>query len=279
MLSLKPSSPAINKKQLDKADQIIPPYYSPEVFIKPKFISQLPEAKTATSTALSTKSIKLPILMYHYIEYTPDKADLVRQQLTINPKIFEEQLATLKQAGYESYLMCDVPDILSGKLSISKKSIILTFDDGYKDFYTIAFPLLKKYNFKATAFIIYDTIGSPVYMDDAQIKELVASGLIEIGSHTLDHVYLTKMPLSLADRQITLSKSELEKKFKIKVSSFAYPYGAFSADIIKLVEQAGYACAVSVIPGKLQADENLYYLYRLRPSYRIGPQLIDFIEK
>jgi peptidoglycan/xylan/chitin deacetylase (PgdA/CDA1 family) len=268
-----------NNIKVQAINQIIPPYYSPEVFQKPKFIGRLPQAAVATSTVPSYKYVNLPILMYHYIEYTPEKADLIRKRLTINPTIFEKQLITLKQAGYQTYFVRDIPNILSGSLKPAEKSLVLTFDDGYKDFYTIAFPLLKKYQMKATVYIIYDTIGGQAYLDSEQIKELINSGLVEIGSHTLDHVYLSKMPLSLADKQIKESKLELEKKFKIKVSTFAYPYGAFSAEIIKLVEQAGYTAAVSVIAGRLQSEENLFYLSRLRSSDRFGPQLINFIEK
>jgi len=274
---LKPVLTQRNKNQVEPTGQIIPPYYSPEVFQKPKFIGRLPQANLATSTALVWKSVKLSILMYHYIEYSPEEADLVRQRLTIDPTIFKKQLVTLKQAGYQTYFVRQLTDILSGKLQPAKQSVILTFDDGYKDFYTIVFPLLKKYQFKATVFIIYDTIGGQAYLSSSQIEELAASGLVEIGSHTLDHVYLSKMPLSLADKQIVQSKLELEKKFKIKVSSFAYPYGAFSAETVKLVEQAGYSCAVSVIAGDWQSEQNLFYLYRLRASNRTGEQLIKLI--
>lgn len=256
------------------SDGIIAPYYKREAFR-----NQLPPvSQIATSTsALEQKQIKLPILMYHYVEKNMPKDSLIRKKLTINPAIFERQLVTLKQAGYKFYFVREIPDLISGKIGLAKNSVVLTFDDGYKDFYTVVLPLLKKYQAKATVFVINNTIGGRAYLDTEQIKELIDSGFVEIGSHTLDHVALKDKSALEQRRQIEESKINLEKRFNIKINTFAYPYGSFSLDTAEIVRGAGFSCAVSVITGKEQSENNLYYLSRLRPGGQTGKNLLDLI--
>jgi peptidoglycan/xylan/chitin deacetylase (PgdA/CDA1 family) len=257
-------------------------YYDHSAFVKPAGLkrsqSTLDQTK-AINLATTTPEIKIPILMYHYIEKTLPKESAMRQGLTVDPKIFEEQLKTLTAAGFKFYFVKDIPGIISGKNKADSKNVVLTFDDGYKDFYEQAFPLIKKYQVKATVYVITNTIGSPAYLNELQIKALIDSGLVEIGSHTLDHVKLRAKNFLEQKRQIEESKIRLEKMFGLKIYSLAYPYGSFSADSVAITEKAGYTCAVSVLPGKMQSTENLFYLSRLRPRLRIGQALIDFINK
>ncbi len=86
---------------------------------------------------------RIPILVYHYVEYVKDRGDKIRISLNIQPNIFESQIKTLKQAGYTFMMPKQIPDLFSGKISVPAKPIILSFDDGYKDFYTDVFPILK----------------------------------------------------------------------------------------------------------------------------------------
>jgi len=137
---------------------------------------------------------------------------------------------------------------------------------------------LKKYQMKATIYIIVDFIGRRGFMDDKEIKEVLDSGLVELGSHTLDHLYLKLTPESTARKQIFESKKILEEKFKVKVETFAYPYGAFSKKTVDLVKEAGYKAAVSVIPSMIQSKENLFYLSRVRPGIFTPKMMIRVIE-
>ncbi len=241
---------------------IVAPYYTQAVFQKP---AGLVSEKNASISA-QTK-IKLPVVMYHYIEYVKDAGDIIRKKLDINPFTFNKQLESLQVAGYTTYFVRDIPQLLQNPSELeNKKPVVLTFDDGYEDFYTDAFPILKKYNMKATIYLIYDFIGRKGYLTDKEIRELIDSGLVEVGDHTLDHVYLKLAPLSFARKQIFESKRILEDRFGIKVDTFAYPYGAFSQDTINLVKEASFSAAVSVIPGVMQSGDDLYYLYRIRPG-------------
>lgn len=249
-------------KQSDN-NQIISPYYDQKAFQMPPGM----QSKITTDSAKAeNKSLKIPILMYHYVEYVKDVNDIIRRRLDINPALFESHLKVLHENNYRTYFVKDLPGILDGSIAYSDKSIILTFDDGYEDFYTDVFPLLKKYQMKATEYIIYDYIGRKGFLNDTEIRELVNSGLVEIGAHTLDHLYLKKLPLSIAKTQIIDSKTKLGQRFGIKVETFAYPYGAFDQDAVDLVKQADYTAAVTVMPGAYQSTDNLFLLTRIRPE-------------
>ncbi len=249
---------------------IEPAYYHEEDFKKPPEIT-IYEKKVS--------EIKLPIIMYHYVEYVKDPKDTIRKSLDVTPYSFEKQLATLKNNGYQTYFVKDIPDILAGKTIVSSRSAILTFDDGYEDFYTDAFPLLKKYQLKGTIYIVYNFIGRHGFMNEKELKEVIASGLVELGSHTLDHLSLKSLPTMFAKKQIFDSKALLEKMFGITVDSFAYPYGTFNKSVEDLVRQAGYRDAVSVISGKTQSQNNLYYLSRIRAGYFEGSNMVNLLQK
>src|SRR3990167_9863759 len=203
--------------------------------------------------------LRLPILMYHYVEHVTDKRDTIRQKMAVNPEEFEFQIKSLKDAGYTFHFLSEIPNIISGKARYHPKMIFLTFDDGYEDFYMVAYPILKKHLIKSTEFIVYDFIGRYNYMKDDQIKSIVSDGLVEIASHTLDHTDLKGASTESATLQITGSRKKLSEKFNVPVTSFAYPFGAFSTYTVDLAKQAGYTLAVSVIPGTQQGQENLFY--------------------
>jgi len=261
------------KNETQSNKHIIAPYYEKKVFQLPDEI----KAK-ATASAMINEKVKIPVIMYHYVEYVKDINDIIRKRLDINPALFEGHLKSLKEANYKTYFVKDIPDILDGKINYSTKSAVLTFDDGYEDFYTVAFPILKKYQMKATMYIVYDFIGRKGFMNEQEIKELLASGLVELGSHTLDHLYLKLMPESIARKQVIESKKKLEERFGIEVKTFAYPYGAFSEETVRLVKEAGYTAAVSVIPGMQQSKDNILYLNRVRPGIFTPQTIIRVME-
>ncbi len=260
---------SILQKQLDTINKIEAPYYDKSDLEAPRKLSESPENNVT----------KIPILMYHYVEYVKDAGDIIRKRLDIVPSLFEEHLKALEKAHYETYFVKDVPDILDGKINYSTQSAVLTFDDGYEDFYTDVFPLLKKYNVRATLYVIYDFIGRKGFLSEKQIRELIDSNLVEIGSHTLDHTYLKSVPKDFADKQIIESKKKFEDTFGIKIKTFAYPFGAFNTDNIETVKKAGYIAAVSVISGEKQSKENLFYMSRIRPGLFTPQSMIQVIEK
>lgn len=265
---------AFNQKmKIEVKNQIITPYYEKKVFQLPEEI----KAKRYQAVSIN-KKVKIPIIMYHYVDYVKDINDVIHKGLSINPIFFEQELKTLKEAGYQTYFVKEIPDILDEKISYSTQSAVLTFDDGYEDFYTVAFPILKKYQMKATIYVVYDFIGRKGFMDEEEIKEVIESGLVELGSHTLNHFYLKLSPEPVAKKQIFESKKKLEERFGVEVKTFAYPYGAFSQKTVDLVKEAGYTAAVSVIPSMQQSKNDLYYLGRVRPGIFGGKSIVKVIE-
>lgn len=252
----------MENNQLQKMVLLLTPTQSP--LLKDYNENSFKRPKDIPESTISAK-IKIPIIMYHYVEHVKDRSDKTRLGLSVTPESLEQQLKAMKSAGYDTYFARDIPDIMNKTIS-SDKFVILTFDDGYEDFYLNVYPLLKRYNMRATNYVIADFIGRKDFMNPKQIQELIDSDLVEIGSHTLDHIPLKTASEVQARREIFDSKTKLETQFHISVKSFAYPSGSFNLDTVKFVKEAGYVAAVSTISGVDQTEENLYYLSRLRPG-------------
>ncbi len=221
---------------------------------------------------------KVPILMYHYIEYVSDKNDTIRISLNTLPIILDEQIKTLKEAGYTFMSVNELSLVMNGKMQLPKKSVILTFDDGYRDFYTDAYPILKKHNAKATQYVVSGLLNSPNYMLKNQVKEIAKDGLVEIGAHTVNHNWLKDQAVEKLAFEISQSKVDLENLIKKPVTSFAYPYGAFDQQAITQTKLAGYETAVSTVPGIKHSFFSKYFLFRVRPGARTGQELINFLQ-
>ena len=263
------ASPKVMSEKLLE-NKIINNYYKDEDLSLPKELNYKAPAKEAT--------LKIPILMYHYIENVKDPKDTIRIGLSTPPSVLESQIITLLNNGYTPVTQSEIMDILSNKIEMPAKPIALTFDDGYQDFYTVAFPILKKYGVKATIYAIVDFLDYPNYMTKDELKEISDSNLVEVGSHTLNHIYLKTASEQVAKKEIEQSKERLEIYIQKEVKSFAYPYGAFNENTEKMVESAGYQSAVTVVPGSNQSLSNTYFLYRLRPGYRTDNELIKFLD-
>lgn len=225
------------------------------------------------------KSVHIPILMYHYVEYVKDKGDTIRQSLDITPYTLEQEIITLQKAGYTFMTNSDLTEVLDGTKSLPRKPVLLTFDDGYRDFYTDAYPILKKYNVKATEYIIAGFIGYPNNMTEEEIKQIASDGLVEIGAHTVHHTWLKGIPLKELEYEVAESKKMLQDITGRPVVSFAYPYGAFDLAAVNAVAQAGFTSAMSTVPGIDQPQVHRYFLYRLRSGGRIGESLLSWLDK
>lgn len=223
--------------------------------------------------------IHVPILMYHYVEHVKDRRDTMRQKLNINPEILDQQLKTLDEAGYTYLFMNDIAEAIDQKKPLPPKPVVLTFDDGYADFYTGALPILEKHHAKATAYIITEFLGRPNYMTLKQLQTVQQTGLIEIGAHTQHHIDLSHASVMKQTEEIAGSKKTLDALFPNQVFSFAYPSGRFNQDSIKIVREAGFTTAVSTNPGTEIYNGNRFVLFRLRPGSRLGKDLIEFLDR
>ena len=225
-------------------------------------------------------SVHVPILLYHYVEHVKDKKDTIRQSLNIYPETLKSQIETLKNAGYIFVTPSDLGKVLDGEAeNFPKKTVILSFDDGYMDFYTDVFPILKEENVKAVAYIVPNFLNRPNFMFSFQLKEVAKSPLVEIGAHTMDHYALAGMEKNKARYEIAESRKVLQKELGLPINSFAYPYGSFDKQAIELVREAGFIDAVSTIPDINNTNQTRFYLYRLRAGGRTGQSLLDFLNQ
>lgn len=218
-----------------------------------------------------------PIAMYHSV----NPAALAENRLAVSAQTFARQMRFLKSQHYNVLPLESLAALIKERKKIPPKTIAITFDDGYKDNYIYAFPILKKYNLPATIFIILSEVGRP--QDDRlswdEIKTMQDSGIITFGSHTLTHPLLPSVNSeSELKKEIFDSKRILEEKLGRKVNAFSYPAGRFNARIRQLVMAAGYELAVTTNPGKKFANEDIFALKRLRISANSNNLFIFWVE-
>lgn len=217
---------------------------------------ELPQP-AAASSGNTQVAAKIPILMYHSISETP------KHDLRVPPRLFEQQLQHLKEAGYQTLSFKELEDWTAGK-PLPAKPVVITLDDGYRDNYTAAFPILKKLNMKATVFMTIDHLDQETNLTAQMIKEMHESGFVEFGSHALTHVRLTEHKDNDRLRaEIVQSKYELEKLTGAPVTSFCYPYGAYNEQALAYVKEAGYKFAVAMDEGVAELSQGVYTLLRI----------------
>lgn len=196
----------------------------------------------------------ISVLMYHNIENNPWSEHTAS---FVTKENFEKQLKLITEEKYETVFLKEIEKVTN------KKKIVLTFDDGYKDFYDNAFPLLKKYNVKATLFMISDYTAEKYekYLSKEQIKELSDSNLVDIGSHTKSHPRLSTLSTDKMEQELKESKEELEDITKKEVTTIAYPYGNWNAKIVNSTKKH-YKYAVTTKSGTYNSSKNNYTIDR-----------------
>jgi peptidoglycan/xylan/chitin deacetylase (PgdA/CDA1 family) len=206
---------------------------------------------------------ELPILMYHSVNGVVPKGNV----LTVSTDTFEKQMAFLKKNHYRVLPLDSAAEYVSKKKKVSSRAVVLTFDDGYEDNFTRAFPILKKYNFPATIFVIVSEVGKPGRLSWEQIRQMRSSGLISFGSHTLTHPFLPNIDSDqLLKNEILGSKNELEKMLGTPVDTFCYPMGRFNPRVEAMVKDSGYKMGVVTNPGSKFSSQDIFAIKRLRIS-------------
>lgn len=208
---------------------------------------------------------KIPILMYHSIS---QHATLKFRPFTVSPELFAAHMAYLHEHRYTPITVTQFVNALAqGVDTLPARPVVLTFDDGFADFFTSALSILKRYSFTATLYVVTGYIGSTSkwllhegenarpMLTWEQLTQINDAG-IECGAHSHYHPQLDTLPLSMARDEIMKCKDLLETNLKQRVSSFAYPYGYHSTTIKQLVREAGYqsACAVKYEMSSVNAD-------------------------
>ncbi len=202
----------------------------------------------------------VPIMTYHHVNNVDPK-----RQDTVSPERFDWHMAYLEKHHFNVLPLSTLVQIINQGKPLPRKSVVITFDDGYADNYQYAFPILKKYGFPATIFVITDVVNTDGYLTTAQMKEMSAYG-IDIGSHTRGHPYLPELSSEDQKNEIHESKSRLEKELGVPVKYFAYPSGGFTEQIKRFVREAGYAGACTTNRGSDRWNRDVFELKRIRFS-------------
>lgn len=208
----------------------------------------------------------LPILLYHLVgRETQERNGRSISRFNVTAADFEAQLALLQRLGYHPVTLSEVSAALEGTAVLPERPIALTFDDGWREQYEVAFPLLQRYGMRATFFVTTSFIGYPRFMTWEELAELRDAGM-EIASHGRKHLNLADAEDTDAWREIAHSKETLEEKLGIPVVSFAYPYGAYRKGLPAMLERAGYRIAVGVGGTPVHRLGGRYYLRRMEVS-------------
>ena len=199
------------------------------------------------------------VLMYHMVRETIPGARF--NKLRVPPAMFAKQVAWLKENGWHFAFLSEL-----GHDDLPPKTVAITFDDGYRDNLLAAQPILAEHGAKATLFLVLDrhdvdwSVARKAHHDegelmgeeklsDPEVMQMLASGLWEIGAHTISHSPLPSLDQGSRRAEIVGGRESLEGKFSVRVQSFAYPFGVFDDRDVALVGEAGYAFAVTTEPG------------------------------
>jgi peptidoglycan/xylan/chitin deacetylase (PgdA/CDA1 family) len=224
---------------------------------------------------MQTRKSRIPILMYHSISHS---AVPKFKQFTVPPPLFADQMSYLYQQKYTPLTVTQFIALRSqSKAGLPERPVVITFDDGFADFYHEALPVLQRYGFPATLYIPTAFIngtsrwferegeaGRPM-LTWQQLHEISAVG-IECGAHSHEHLQLDILPTTVARHEIVKSKRLLEDHLALEIFSFAYPHGYHTARVQQLVREAGYTSACAVKYAISSETDNPFALARLLVS-------------
>ena len=203
--------------------------------------------------------LSIPVFMYHSISPTGSN------DLVVSPKQFEKQLQTLINGGFTPITAAELATAYEKGTQLPDHPFIITFDDGYVDNYSNAFPILKKYKAKATIFVITRTINSGSYLSWNQLKKMENSGLVDVQSHTVNHINLSTLTPKQIKRELNHSRTILENNLNKPIEAFCYPAGNYNKKVLTYMKEAGYKMAFTTKPGLANyTKQGPYELHRIR---------------
>jgi len=224
--------------------------------------------------------------MYHQVgRFTKIPPDH-RASLCLESR-FKAQMVLLKILGYKVISLEEACKGIFDKGTLPPRSAVLTFDDGYQNFADIAWPVLKRHNYPATVYLVSQFIGKraewlgnefdeAMLMDAVTLRRLATEG-VDFGSHTRTHCHLTQLSSQEKRKEIFKSKAELEATLNSPIRGICYPFGEYDEEARDMVQEAGYATAVSCVRGAANTSVNRFELTRKSISY--GDTFVGFFWK
>ena len=215
--------------------------------------------------------VKVLVLNYHMV-------NSMFISLAIEPEDFDWQMKYLVDHGYHTINPDELYDFLTGQGTLPDRPVLITFDDGYEDNYTNAYPILKKYNLKATIFVVTGFLSKRKgYLTWEQLREMEQNG-ITIESHTVTHAPLPDLPDERIREELVESKQQAEAELGHPIEFIAYPTGAHDLHIVGIAQEAGYKGGFTVKYGNVDRASNVYALERV-PIFRTAATNTDFVDR
>ena len=214
----------------------------------------------------------LPILGYHRVG--PLRDDHVP---TVTGQAFERQLGFLASRRYHLVSLDDIIGCLDRGEAMPRHSVAITFDDGYEETHTVAWPLLKRFGFPATVFVTPAEVGRPGFANWNQLVEMAKDGII-IGSHTMHHSYLPLVKVDRLPEEVVDSKRVIEERIGQPVHFISYPVGGFTEQAQQVVRQAGYRAACTTNRAFTRAPIDRYALRRVKVTERDAHPLVFWVK-
>lgn len=213
---------------------------------------------------ISEKNLEIPIFLYHHI--VKEESEIQYDYMQTTEKTFEKQIRGLENLGYHFISYQDLIDYNNGQKKLYKKSCVLTFDDGCKDIYTNAYPILQKYNIPFTMFVVTNAVGADGCASWEELKEMQDSGLALIESHSTNHTEFNKLSVAETLENVDSSYKALEENLgEQKTKIFTYPYGLYSQEQLEPLKEEGYVINLTDNKINKSKDLNLYGLHRCYP--------------
>ena len=211
------------------------------------------------------RGLRVPILMYHYLSTPPADADIYRRDLSVSPELFAAQLDRLLAEGYMAVTLYQVMDALQRGAPLPEKPVVITFDDGYRDNYENAFPLLRARAMPATIFVVTDFIDEqrPEYLTWDMAREMLQNG-IAIESHGRNHASLAGQEDDYLVWQTLGSLETLEYELGVRPRFLSYPAGEYDQRTIDVIHSAHFWAAATTEQGLMLDSAQPFELPRIR---------------
>lgn len=209
-------------------------------------------------------TLRVPVLMYHRVA-PADQIGTSLPGLVVPPELFEAQLQALVAAGWQSITAAQLAADLAAGVEPPARTFVITFDDGRRDGYTQAFPILQRLGLVATFYVITGRVNDAGSLTASEWRQLASSGM-EIGSHTVNHVRLSTAIDTVARSELTASAARIASVTGQRPTTFAYPFGGEDPIDQGLVEEAGYAMAFTEGGGCSVSWLNRFAAPRIRVS-------------
>ena len=205
--------------------------------------------------------VAAPVLMYHHVEDGQLAASNNHTSLNVAPDKFRQQMQYLKDRGYQTVTMAALNNFFDNGVALPSKPALITFDDGYVNFYQNAWPILQEFGFTSTVFLTTGLMENDPYLSWGQIDQ--AKGNVLFANHTWSHKSLGGS-IEAAQQEISLADTQLTDRGLNSPKTFAYPYGTVSKAATDVLGQLGYRLAFTIKPGRILCAQQRLTLPRVR---------------